>query len=248
MKKLLCFLFVGILTFTSVSADVPEMERQVLLDLYESTNGQEWNKKWNLRAPVSNWYGVSVVDNHVVGLNLFRNNLVGIIPENIGGLQNLKILNLAFNVISGQIPESLTTLKKLQVLKLEMNRIKGTLPDSIGMLESLEELSLFNNFISGKIPQSMGRLRQLKVLNLSSNNFRGEIPKSLGDLTQLTSLGLFENTLYGDIPREMGKLIHLKELVWPIINWEVKYLKSLANWQVCKYSRSRTTDSIHSRI
>lgn len=202
------------MAFTSaVNAMVPKSEMKVLLELYSDTQGQNWNNTWDINAPVNSWYGVTVKDGHVVEINLFRNNLVGILPESLGDLKHLVNLNLAFNTISGEIPKSVAELSKLEVLKLEMNRLEGEIPSEIGNMKSLVRLSAFNNFLSGKIPESLGNIQTLKELNLSSNNLTGRIPNSLGELSKLESLGLFENKLYGSIPGELGKLGNLKELV-----------------------------------
>ncbi|MEM6541535.1 MAG: hypothetical protein AAF634_10255, partial [Bacteroidota bacterium] len=165
--------------------EISAEERKALLDIYEYTQGQEWNRVWDLDLPVSSWHGVLVRDHRVVGLNLFNNNLNGILPESIGNLKYLEHLNLAFNTLTGVLPKDIAKLRRLRILKLEMNRFKGALPEGIGELSYLEELSLFNNFLSGPIPESFGELRQLKILNLSSNNLKGIIPKSFGNLTQL---------------------------------------------------------------
>ena len=127
-------------------AKVPRNEKAALIDLYQSTNGNHWIKKWDLKAPVSEWYGIKVEDNHVVSINLFRNNLMGPIPETIGKLTHLKVLNLAFNNITGELPKEIGMLAELRILKLEMNRIKSKLPEDLGRLKKLEELTAFNNF------------------------------------------------------------------------------------------------------
>ena len=45
MKKVICLLFLS-LTASSF-AGVPALEREVLLELYHSTNGYHWKNKWN---------------------------------------------------------------------------------------------------------------------------------------------------------------------------------------------------------
>src|SRR5690606_29740248 len=161
MKRLLYIAIILIFLLfvsTSMYSNVVEKEKKVLLDLYNSTQGDKWSTTWNLEAPVSQWYGIKVHEGHVVEIDLFENNLVGQLPENIGELQYLQSLNLAFNLLSGEIPKSIVKMHQLKVLKLEMNRIVGKLPENLGEMESLEELSLFNNFLSGGIPVSVGEL------------------------------------------------------------------------------------------
>lgn len=212
--------FLKLLVFTALLlgsvktfADIPFEEKQALISIYESTNGFDWETTWDLEEPVTNWHGVTIQNNSVIKLNLFQNNLSGILPSTIGDLKNLTELNLAFNQLTGELPIQIFDLEHLIILKLEMNRLKGGLPETISKLTNLTEFSIFNNFLTGPIPKAIGSLKQLKILNLSSNNFKGEIPASLGNLENLESLGLFENSLEGSMPSELGQLFKLKELV-----------------------------------
>ena len=104
MKKVICLLFLS-LTASSFAA-VPALEREVLLELYHSTNGYHWKNKWNLAAPVATWYGVTVLEDKVVGLDLSDNNLSGALPESIGNLSSLKKINFCNNRIEGAIPKN----------------------------------------------------------------------------------------------------------------------------------------------
>lgn len=57
------------------------MERDALLALYRSTDGDNWRRKtnWGTDAPLSDWYGVKVnAEGRVVRLDLSFNNLKGI--------------------------------------------------------------------------------------------------------------------------------------------------------------------------
>jgi len=176
MKKLhylsFCLLFLSTVCF----AEISKKEKKALVDLYNTTNGKHWVKKWDLKSPVSQWHGVKVENDVVVEINLFHNNLMGSISPQIGGLENLKVLNLAFNSLTGSVPTEIANLSNLKVLKLEMNRLNGEIPEGIGSLIELEEFSAFNNFLTGRIPAAVGNLTNLKVLNLSSNEFYGDIP------------------------------------------------------------------------
>ena len=172
MKKLTLLNIILLLTcsISVASTEISSIEKKALIELYHSTDGENWTKGWDLDSPVSTWRGVIVQKNHVISLNLFHNNLSGYIPESIGSLEKLEELNLAFNNITGALPKNIVKLKCLRVVKLEMNRIKGSLPEGIGKLHSLEEFSMFNNFLNGPIPESFGNITTLKKLNLSSNN------------------------------------------------------------------------------
>ena len=91
--------FIPAVAFSYV--EISQKEKNALIDLFNSTNGTDWSTPWDLNASVSTWKGVKLKDGHVVGLNLFRNNLEGTLPESIGRLRYLTHLNLAFNSITG---------------------------------------------------------------------------------------------------------------------------------------------------
>jgi len=200
MITLLCLLAFSMV----VTAQISKEEENTLIELYNATNGEEWTTTWNLKEKPSTWYGVKIVDDQVTEINLFRNNLTGILPESIAQLEHLNYLNLAFNSITGVLPKEMVQLKKLKVFKIEMNRIKGAIPQTIGTMKNLEEFTAFNNFLSGTIPDSFGELFE--------NSLEGVIPTSMGNLTKLKELVLANNRLGGAIPAEIGQLASLEIL------------------------------------
>ncbi len=91
-------------------------ERNVLLALYEATDGDNWidNTNWCSDRPIWEWQGVSTdAQGRVSHLYLGRNNLSGTIPSEIGYLTGLKEVVLSDNYLSGRIPEALTTNREL---------------------------------------------------------------------------------------------------------------------------------------
>ncbi|WP_291871291.1 hypothetical protein [Maribacter sp.] len=222
MKQILLPIkIVLLLFFTSLStAQVSEKEKIALLDLYNSTNGKEWTSAWDLSKPIDSWYGLSVKDNHVVSINLHRNNLQGNIPKSIENLIYLKELNFAFNKLTGELPAEITSFSQLVVLKLEMNQFKGELPKDYSKLGSLKELTLFNNSLEGTIPAGIGAMSSLTLLNLSSNYLTGNLPKSIEEMTSLESLELFGNKFEGQINIDLSELQNLRELVLSYNNFD----------------------------
>lgn len=86
--------------------DVPQIECEALVALYEKTNGAAWknNTNWLVSTEVNEWYEILVKDGHVINIGLEENNLTGTLPDEIGNLTNLKVLNLGGNQLSGNIP------------------------------------------------------------------------------------------------------------------------------------------------
>lgn len=193
--------------------EIPEEECQVLVALYESTNGDNWedNSGWLVDQTPCSWYGVICQQGHVVELQLYYNQLTGFLPPEIGNLTNLKSLYLDRNQLSGPVPAEIGNLAKLEVARLGGNDF-NSIPAEIANLKNLIFLELWGNQLSGEIPGELGNLSLLQQLKLSDNQFTGDIPPKLGNLTNLSHLDLSHNRLSGSIPATLGDLAVLNEL------------------------------------
>ncbi|MEZ4779238.1 MAG: Two component regulator three Y domain protein [Flavobacteriaceae bacterium] len=172
---ILCLLIASI----SLHAQVPESELKALKDLYNATQGDQWKLSWAIDTPVTEWEGVTIVDNHVTEIRMLFNNLQGELPSSLNQLTKLKVLELSFNSITGKLPESLGNLSNLEVLALNGNSIEGNIPNSIGNLKQLKQLHLSSNQLSGELPASINFLENLEVFNVFQNKLTGDLPISL---------------------------------------------------------------------
>ena len=225
MKSLLNFLVIvgmllSLLGAEAVSADgfscssvtdVPVVECEALVALYNSTNGAGWTNRtnWLETVTVGNWYGIRVESGHVAGIYLGKNHLTGTLPAAMGSLSNLTYLYLYNNQLSGSIPPELGSLSNLRYLLLGNNQLSGSIPPELGSLSNLAILYLSNNQLSGSIPPELGSLSNLTFLYLSDNQLSGSIPAALGNLNSLKHLWLSNNQLSGEVP---GTLMNLNNL------------------------------------
>ncbi|KAJ1439033.1 Protein kinase domain [Sesbania bispinosa] len=159
---------------------------------------------WNLASDpcIGNWYGVSclrgkvnsiVLDdsslngtldatslcmaNSLQSLSLKKNNLHGLVPEDIGLCKSLTHLYLSDNNFSGDLPTSLAELGNLKRLHVANNNFSGELPNMIhvsGLISFLAE----NNKFTGEIPDF--NFSMLLEFNVSNNNLEGPIPDVRG--------------------------------------------------------------------
>lgn len=186
----------------------PTDERDILISLYNSTNGDGWSaaNDWLTGDPCQqSWYGVYCEEFfeeddmgpllRVTQLQLSLNNLVGTIPGDLGNIANLFSVDLQDNQISGTIPAALGDLPDLGILQLNDNNLTGSIPAELGN-NDLGILDLNGNSLSGAIPAELGNPNSLADLNLSSNMLSGPIPASLGDLDYLSDLDLRWNKLH----------------------------------------------------
>ena len=144
--------------FTNIDEpeDIETTEKNILLAVYESTNGTNWLNKWDASTPITNWHGVvtEVIDGkiRVKELNLWDNQMSGTLPDAIGGLSECVQIHIGGNAVSGNIPAGLGNLTKLQLLGLQGNQFTGSVPSSIGALQNLSNFFIDGNRLSGEIP------------------------------------------------------------------------------------------------
>ena len=178
-------------------AQVPQIERDALVALYNSTDGANWtdNTGWLGEAGTEcSWFGVTCSNGSVRSLSISNNALTGTIPSELGNLTNLTGLYLNNNSLSGTIPVELGNLTNLIDLRLYYNSLSGSIPVELGNLTNLNTLYLMHNSFSGSIPTSFGNLTKLTYLSLSDNSLSGSIPVGLGNLTNLIDLRLSNNS------------------------------------------------------
>jgi len=107
---------------------IPAAERQALIDLYNSTDGENWRNNTNWLGELGTectWYGVNCNSEkkYVININLPFNQLRGSIPPSFGSLSNLTHLVLKSNQLTGTIPPELNNLSNLVVLALQYNSL-----------------------------------------------------------------------------------------------------------------------------
>ncbi len=230
----------ALLIAASASAAIPSSERQALIAIHESTNGQGWTQKTNWLGAAGTectWHGVQCdeTQSNVVDLGLYDNNLDGTLPSAIRNLTKLRFLQVWQNNLRGTLPAEISelgdleamyagnnhftgtipsqwgALKKLRVLYVDGNELTGPLPAQLADLSALEELGVSYNQIDGPIPD-LSKVTNLRIFEASTNRLTGKIPSSLGSLTKLEYLGLSDNLLDGNIPPELGNAAALIEL------------------------------------
>ena len=117
-------------------------------------------------------------------LHLYRNNLTGPIPPELGGLEELRWLILWGNDLTGEIPPELGGLSNLEWLSLANARLSGPIPPELGDLQKLVSLILGDNDLSGPIPPELGGLEKLENLGLGGNEL-GAFPQTFLNLRNL---------------------------------------------------------------
>ena len=179
------------------SAAIPASERNALITLYNSTNGDNWvdNTGW-LGSPGTecSWEGVTCNGNSITEITLRFNRLTGSIPPELGQLSQLTYLSLLFNQLTGSIPPELGQLSQLTKLILSSNQLTGSIPPELGQLSQLTKLILHSNQLTGSPPSELGQIPNLISLSLERNQLTDSIP----DLIEY--LGIPPKLVYVPIP------------------------------------------------
>ncbi|KAL7717525.1 Polygalacturonase inhibitor 1 [Entamoeba marina] len=225
-----CYLFFSI--FCLVSAEISG-ERNVLLRLYQQTDGPAWlnSTNWNTSVDICTWFGIECnVDGYVEQISLSNNNLEGEIPV-MSGLQQLYAFSADGNRLSGDL-SVFDNIKTFQAITIKHNRFSG-IANMIGTTmkwfhadnnsftditylvkncPELEVLGLTHNSIT-TIPRNLASLSQLTTLSLGCNKLSSTIPTEFSGLINLASVDLSNNRLSGFIPESLGSLPSLTEIL-----------------------------------
>lgn len=203
-------------------APVSQQERDALIALYNSTDGDNWvdNTNWLTSAHVDEWAGISTEGNRVTIINRNFQNLNGQLPDEIGDLIHLKELRISVNAnLTGSIPSTIGNLTELRWLRLQLNGHTGSIPTSVSNLTNLSRVYLQDNQLTGTIPSGFGNASNMYQLFLDNNQLDGDIPSSLGNLSALVSFGMSNNNLSGTLPSELSGLTSI--LLFDISNNDI---------------------------
>ncbi|PVH65624.1 hypothetical protein PAHAL_1G040400 [Panicum hallii] len=102
-------------------------------------------------------------------LDLSRNELTGVIPQEIVQLKSLEKLNLSFNGLSGEIPQQLSKVTNLQILDLSSNHLTGAIPSALNNLHFLSVFNVSHNDLEGPIPNG-GQLSTFPSSSFDGNS------------------------------------------------------------------------------
>ena len=193
MKKIVLFLLISNFAFSQWS--IPNSERNALITIYNATNGENWNRTWDLDKDPRNWFGISVKNGAVTELNLSGNALKGNFPSNLTSFPKLTKLDLSNNQLSGDMAAGISSLSLLTKLDISNNRLTGDPTQSLTGLFNVDDLALGGNLFT--IPDVNGLLQNfnnIKTLNLSDLGLIN-IPAKITAFTNLETLILDNNPI-----------------------------------------------------
>jgi len=194
-------------------------QRYALATFWLSTNGVDWvnSDGWLMESNECTWSGIECDGNGLVtelGSNgaLIKNNLSGVLPQEIKVFKSLEVIQIGENAIEGSIPDVLTELTQLRLFDVEINSLSGPAIVNLEGLDQLESYRISANRFSGRIDPSIGDITSLQELWFADNQITGAIPETLGNLVNMETLYMYRNNLVGPLPATVGQMKKLREL------------------------------------
>lgn len=210
MNKILLFLFLSPFCF-SQKWSISFAERSALVQLFTTTNGENWSTKWDLEKDPRYWYGIKIKKGSVSEINLRGNALKGNFPASISSLPKLEKLDVSSNQLEGELSNSVSSAGQLVRLDISNNRLVGDPASIILPLSQLKEISLGGNqFIFSDIDAFLQNFPNLTILDLSHIGLTA-VPQKISTLTKLEALSLSNNTISKNFSH-LSTLTGLKEL------------------------------------
>jgi len=203
----------------SGQAAIPAAEREVLIALYNGTDGDNWANSTNWKvAPLATdgfsavgtectWRGIVCAGaagaEQITEINLPKNHLVGALPSTLNRLTALKHIVVSLNDFTGSSIPPLAGLTALKSFTAISSNLTGPIPP-LTELAALRYFWVGNNQLNGSIP-SLAGLTALEDFDVGQNRLTGNIPALTG-LMALESFDVGGNRLTGSIPSLTGLL------------------------------------------
>lgn len=114
----------------------------------------KYNIGWDTTTSLSSWYGITLNNNRVYGVDLSYKNLTGDLDSTFFNLSGITTLTLNNNNLTGSIPYNINNCPNLINLDLSNNDLAGTIPYSMKFLydKNFSTVFLAGNNMNGLIP------------------------------------------------------------------------------------------------
>lgn len=178
---------------------------------------------------ISKMSDIEVPSDKPFHLNLYKNDLVELIAEDIDAFKNAITLHLGANSIQELEPGVFSALGSLRKLHINSNFLVMLKEDTFQGLVNLEYLQADTNFIRVVEPGAFSKLVRLKVLILNDNSIEF-LPSNIFRFVPLTHLDLRGNKLqtlpYVGFLEHIGRIMELllEDNDW-VCNCEILHLR-----------------------
>ena len=137
----------------------------------------------------------------------FNHNQLTQIPEEVGGMQNVRFFYAEHNLLS-TLPDAFTRMRALEGIYFGHCRFTQ-IPPFVFTMTKLKKLQFSGNQIT-ELPGDIGELTELRHFNVSDNRI-ATIPDSLAKLTRLRVCDLSDNP-FSSLPEAFGAVQIVNQL------------------------------------
>ncbi len=193
-----------------------DLEYKALMALYISANGDQWGRsdnwgKGSTADDFAKWYGITVEDGDVIGIELPYDQLKGKLPEELALLSSLRILSVPDNDLAGGLPD-FERLPRLTYVDVSSNQFSGNTPGSIAALTDLVYFNVSSNKLTGDILEQLRTCSKIEQIRVANNQFAGTLPEFYqGRWDKLMALDIGQNAFTGTLPVTLANLSQLEE-------------------------------------
>eukprot|EP01084_Bolivina_argentea_P089500 161493_1 len=230
---------------------IPVIEVDGLISIYNTTNGYSWTNPWNLtliysqnicmsNTTASTLEGVQCISinstfSSISEINLSDRGLTGFLPNQIGNFELLSILVVSQNIeLKGNIPLEICKLSQLRTFHINNASIKGTIPNCANQLKKLTDLEFIYMNLTGSL-HILCNVTSLQQLKIYDNPLNGSIPQCMSALKYLKKIDLkWLPYMTGTIPNELCELEKLAKL-------SIQYLNLYGTIPQCLLNKSAIT-------
>lgn len=207
-------------TNCATQTDIPEIECDFLQAVYDTMGGGSWwSTTWMHDQFPCSWTDITCEGGHIVGIQIYEENMFGTFPATIENLTFLETLSIREAGVS--VPPEFYNLDNIRALSGYNSDFFDVTTDLLNFPD-LETLSLIGNpgalapetptARGNQLPAFLGQLSNLRTLTLYNQGYQGTIPAEIGDLENLEHLNLTWNNLTSPLPAELTDLTNLKTL------------------------------------
>ena len=205
--------------YINVSVD----ECQALVDLYDSTDGQNWfvNTNRDTDTDVCTWYGITCMNiwnqDRVIWIDLSSNNLVGTLPAVLSDLTELQRFILDFNDLWGTLSSDRSAWTHIHTFSLKGMNNNSNLP-----------------LVGWSLPSSWSaRWNTIKDFTITDNRINGPLPTAWSNWSVIEEFNVWGNQLNWQLPVQFSSRwptikkfsVNNNQFVWPLptawSNWSV---------------------------
>ncbi|CAI0464250.1 unnamed protein product [Linum tenue] len=145
----------------------------------------------------------------LVNLSLYENQLSGHLPENLGSVSGFDFIDVSENYLTGPIPPNMCKKGVMRGLLMLQNNFTGGIPASYANCTTLLRFRVSKNSLSGEIPAGIWGLPNVNIIDIEDNQFEGRLTADIRKAKSLGQLLVSNNRLSGELPEEISQATSL---------------------------------------